>query len=112
MEDGWKSSRQEMRRMFQARDVGIFISFRRVEGFPGCSDDKESACSAGDTRDSGLISECRRFHPGRREWLPTPVFLGGIINTMDMKLSKLWEIVKDREAWHAAVHGVTRNWHN
>ena len=31
---------------------------------------------------------------------------------MDMNLSKLHEIVKDREAWHAAVHGVTKVWHN
>ena len=36
--------------------------------------------------------------------------LDGVIDSMDTSLSKLGEMVKDREAWHAAVHGVTKNW--
>ena len=45
----------------------------------------------------------------RREWQKMR-WLEDIIDLMDMNLGKLWEMVKVREAWHAAVHGVAKSW--
>ena len=97
-EDPWESILKEINPEYSSERLMLKLKLQYTGHMMRSPDSLKKTLMLGKTE--GM----RRRRQQRMRWLD------GIINSMDRSMSKLREIVKDRKTWHAAVHGVSKNW--